>query len=111
MKVNDKVNIKLQLDCGATCNILPLKQYVQAMGNPEDIYLQRSNATLTMYNETVMHPVGKCKLTCAQGNSKHLLEFHVVDFEVKPILSAETCQKLKFLQVLVTDKNDENEIA
>ena len=53
MKVNDKVNIKFQLDCGATCNILPLKQYVQAVGNPEDIYLQRSNATLTLYNGTV----------------------------------------------------------
>ena len=26
MKANDKVNIKLQLDCGATCNILHLKQ-------------------------------------------------------------------------------------
>ena len=111
MKVNDKANIKFQLDCGATCNILPLKQYVQAMGNPEDIYLQRSNATLTMYNGTVMHPVGKCKLTCTRGNSKHLLEFQVVDFEVKPILSAETCQKLKFLQVLVNDKNDKDEIA
>ena len=111
MKVNDKVNIKFQLDYGATCNILPLKQYVQAMGNPEDIYLQRSNATLTMYNGIVMHPVGKCKLTCTRGNSKHLLEFQVVDFEVKPILSAETCQKLKFLQVLVNDKNDKDEIA
>ena len=95
----------------APCNILSLKQYVQAMGNPEDIYLQRSNATLTMYNGTVMHPVCKCKLTCTRGNSKHLLEFQVVDFEVKPILSAETCQKLKFLQVLVNDKNDKNEIA
>ena len=70
MKVNDKVNIKFQLDCGATCNILPLKQYVQAMGNPDDIYLQRSNATLTMYNGTVMHPVGNCKLTCVRDSSK-----------------------------------------
>ena len=50
MKVYDKVNIKFQLHCGATCNILPLKQYVQAVGNPEDIYLQRSNSTLTLYN-------------------------------------------------------------
>ena len=111
MKVNDKVNMKLQLDCGAICNILPLKQYVQAMGNPEDIYLPKSNATLTMCNGTVMDPVGKCKLTCTRGKSKHLLEFQVVDFEVKPILRAETCQKLKFLQVLVTDKNDKDEIA
>ena len=111
MKVNDKVNIKFQLDCGATCNILPLKQYVQAMGNPEDIYLQRINATLTMYNGTVMHPVGKCKVTCTRGNSKHLLEFQVVDCDVKPLLSAETCQKLKFLQVLVNDKHDKEAMA
>ena len=39
-----KVKSKFQLDCGATCNILPLKQYVQAMGIPENIYLQHSNA-------------------------------------------------------------------
>ena len=58
-----------------------------------------------------MHPVGKCKLTCTRGNSKHILEFQVVDFEVKLILSAETCQQLKFLQVLVNDKNDKDEIA
>ena len=109
MKVNDKVNIKFQLDCGATCNILPLKQYVQAMGNPEDIYLQKSNATLTMYNGTVMHPVGKCKLTCVRDSSKHVLEFQVVDGDVKPLLSAETCQK--FLQVLVSDKHDKDAIA
>ena len=111
MKVSDNVNIKLKLDCGATCNILPLKQYVQAMGKPEDIYLQESSATTTMYNGTVMHPVGKCKLTCSRSSSKHSLEFQVVDFDVKPILSAETCQKLKFLQVLVNDKNDKDEIA
>ena len=82
------------------------------MGNPEDIYLPKSNATLTMYNGTVMmDPVGKCKLTCTRGKSKHLPEVQVVDFEVKPILRAETCQKLKFLQVLVNDKNDKDEIA
>jgi hypothetical protein len=30
----------------------------------------------------------------------------VVDSDVKPLLSAETCQKLQFLQVLVNDKHD-----
>ena len=111
MKVNDKVNIKFPLDCGATCNTLPLKQYIQAMGNPENIYLQKSNAILTMYNGTVIHPIGKCKLTCTRSNSKHLLEFQVVDGDVKPLLSAETCQKLKFLQVLVNDKQDKEEMV
>ncbi len=34
-----------------------------------------------------------------------ILEFQVVDGDEKPLLSAETCQKLKFLQVLVSDKD------
>ena len=73
MNVNDKANVKFQLDCGATCNLLPLKDYARAMGNPEDVYLQKSKATLTMYNGTVMHPVGKCKLKCTRGSSQHTL--------------------------------------
>ena len=50
--------------------------------------------------------VGKCKLKCTRGDSQHTLEFEVVDSDVKPLLSAETCQKLQFLQVLVNDKHD-----
>jgi hypothetical protein len=106
MKVNDKVNVKFQLDCGATCKLIPLKDYARAMGNPEDVYLHKSNATLTMYNGTIMRPIGKCKLKCTRGGSQHTLEFEVVDSDVKPLLSAETCQKLQFLQVLVNDKHD-----
>ena len=56
MKVNDKVNVQFQLDCGATCKLIPLKDYARAMGNPEDVYLQKSNTTLTMYNGTIMRP-------------------------------------------------------
>ena len=106
MKVNDKVNVKFQLDCGATCNLIPLKDYARAMGNPEDVYLQKSNATLTTYSGTIMRPVDKCKLKCTRGGSQHTLEFQVVDSDVKPLLSAETCPKLQFLQVLVNDKHD-----
>ncbi len=81
------------------------------MRNPQDIYLQRSTATLTMYNITVMHPVGKCKLTCVRDSSKQILEFQVANRDVKPLLSAETCQKLKFVQVLVSAKHDKNAIV
>ena len=59
MKVNDKVDINFQLDCGAKCKLLPLKDYALAVGNPDDVYLQKSNATPTMYYGTIMHPVRK----------------------------------------------------
>ena len=78
----------------------------KAIRNPEDIHLQRSNyATLTMYIVTVMHPVGKCKLTFTRGNSKHLLQIQVVSCYIKPLIRAETCEKLKFPQVLINDKD------
>ena len=50
MKVYDSVNVKFQLDCGASCNLLPLQDYARVMGNPEGVYWQKSNAKLTMHN-------------------------------------------------------------
>ena len=103
MMVNDSANIKFQLDCGATCNLLPLKDYARVMGDPDDLYIEKSKAKLTMYNGAVMYPVGKCKLKCTRDGSSHVLEFQVVDGEVRPLLSAELCQRLNFLKVLVKD--------
>ena len=37
MMVNDIANVKFQLDCGATCNLLPLKDYARVMGDPDDL--------------------------------------------------------------------------
>ena len=103
MMVNDNAYVKFQLDCGATCNLLPLKDYAKVMGDPDDLYIEKSKAKLTMYNGAVMYPVGKCKLKCTRDGSSHVLEFQVVDGDVRPLLSAETCQRLNFLKVLVKD--------
>ena len=73
MMVNDNHNVKFQLDCGTTCNLLPLKDYARVMGDPDDLYTEKSKAKLTMYNGTVMYPVGKCKRKCT--SSSHVLEF------------------------------------
>ena len=67
MMVNDIANVKFQLDCGATCNLLPLKDYARVMGDPNDLYIQKSKAKLTMYNGAVMYPAGKCKFKCTRN--------------------------------------------
>ena len=66
MMVNDNANIKFQLDCGATCNLLPLKDYARVMGDTDGLYIEKSKAKLAMYNGAVMYPVGKCKLKCTR---------------------------------------------
>ena len=50
-----------------------------------------------------MYPVGKGKLKCMRDGSSHVLEFQVVDGDVRPLLSAESCQRLNFLKILVKD--------
>lgn len=59
MMVNDNANVKFQLDCGATRNLLPLKDYARVMGDPDDLYIEKSKAKFTMYNGAVMYLVGK----------------------------------------------------
>ena len=56
-----------------------------------------------MYNGAVLYPVGKCKVKCTRDGSSHVLEFQVVDGDVRPLLSAESCQRLNLLNVLVKD--------
>ena len=68
--VNDNAYIKFQLDCGATCNLLPLKDYAKVMGDPDDLYIEKSKAKLTIYNGAVMYPVGKCKLKCTRDGTR-----------------------------------------
>ena len=75
MMVNDNANVKFQLDCGVTCNLLPLKDYARVRGDPDDLYIESSKPKLTMYNGVVMYPVGKCKLKCRRDGSSHILEF------------------------------------
>ena len=73
------------------------------MGDPDDLYIEKSKAKLTMYNGAVIYPVVKCKLKCTRDGSSHVLEFQVVDGDVRPLLSAESCQRLNFLKVQVKD--------
>ena len=63
----------------------------------DDLYIEKSKAKLTMY------PVGKGKLKCMRDGSSHVLKFQVVDGDVRPRLSAESCQRLNFLKILVKD--------
>ena len=92
-----------QLDCGATCNLLSLKEFSSIMENPKDLYLKKTSATLKMYIGTTMSPLGKSTLTCAKGEISKDVDFFIVDQDVRPLLGAETCQELNLIKVMVDD--------
>ena len=71
--INDSKDVTFQLDCGATCNLLPPKIFSSIMGNPQDLYFKRRSATLKMYNGSTMSPLGRCTLRCTKGEVSLLL--------------------------------------
>lgn len=100
---SDSKDVTFQLDCGATCNLLPLKIFSSIMGNPQDLYFKRRSATLKMYNGSTMSPLGKCTLRCTKGEVRKDVDFFIVDEDVRPLLGAKTCQELNFIKVMVND--------
>ena len=103
VKVNNAKDVTFQLDCGATCNLLSLKEFSSIMGDPKDLYLKKTSAILKMYNGTTVTPLGKCTLKCAKGEMSRDADFFIIDEDVRPLLGAETCQKLNLIKVMASD--------
>ena len=103
VRVNNSKDVTFQLDCGATCNLLPLKELSSILEDPTDLYLKKTSATLKMYNGSTMYPLGKCTLRCTKGEVSNDVDFFVVDKNVRPLLGAQTCQELNFIKVMVSD--------
>jgi len=87
-----------QLDTGATCNVISHRNLAQLLqnGNPP---LCKSNAQLKLFDGTLMQPVGETTLTAERRGERVDLRFQVVESSNKPLLSAETCEKLGLLKV------------
>ena len=103
VKVNNAKDVTFQLDCGATCNLLSLKEFSSIMGDPKDLYLKKTSAILKMYNGTTVTPLGKCTLKCAKGEMSRDADFFIIDEDVRPLLGAETCQELNLIKVMASD--------
>ena len=88
--------VKFQLDSGAACNLIPSK----FLGTEEKLTPTRK--LLTMYNNTIMKPLGTCTVAVSNHkNSKmYQVEFAVVDDDqVTPILGNPTIQRMDLVRV------------
>ena len=101
----------VQLDFGATCNLLSLKEFSGILENPKDVYLKKTSATLNMYNGSTMYPLGKCTLRCTKGEVSKDVDFVVVDKDVRPLLGAQTCQEVTFIKVMGHDFSNSETVS
>lgn len=95
MMLNKKV-IDFQIDCGATCNVLPIH-----LLNP-DTQLEKTEKVLVMYNKSRLKPLGKCKvkLRNPRNDKRYRLEFQVVDQDDRiPLLGRKASEAMKLIKV------------
>ncbi|UYV73594.1 K02A2.6-like [Cordylochernes scorpioides] len=93
-----KESIICQIDTGATVNVLNFADLCKIMqdGNPS---LKPSYIKLRCYGGEILKPRGQIKINCSHQSKQHPIVFQVIDHWEKPILSAETCQKLNLIEI------------
>ena len=104
-----RTELKCQLDTGATCNVMSyddLSRIVQD-GNPQ---LQNSKVKLRLFDGSLMIPVGTASLEVENNNNQRqiteVLQFQVVKGSNKPLLSADTCEKLGLIQLNINSMTE-----
>ena len=100
MLVGEKCNeseVKFQIDCGATVNVLPLKHLTV---NEKD-KISNSQITLKMWNGSTINAVGKLAVRVRNPKSggKYRAPFVIVDSDLTPLLSRKTAEQMGLITI------------
>lgn len=90
--------ISCQLDTGATCCIMGYRELclITEDNNPK---LDKSDSKLKCFGGQIIYPVGRKIFECIKNNHTYKVLFEVVDYNHKPLLSANACNKLNLIKV------------
>lgn len=88
--------VKFQIDCGASCNVIPIN-----LLNP-DTKLEQSSSVLVMYNKSKLRSMRKCsiKIRNPRNHKQYRLEFQVVNVDsAVSLLGRRAREAMKLIQV------------
>ena len=94
MEIQGKT-VKMQIDSGASCNVLP-KKYL-----PTGTEVQKTNKLLTAYNKEQIPALGTARVSMRNPKTrkKYNAEFVVVDDNYTPLIGARAAQQMGFIVV------------
>ena len=105
VRLNNSAEVQLQIDTGASCNILPKSDYIRATGDKQCKNLEQSYTRLIMHNKTVVWPLGQIRLLTERKGRKYGVLFHIVKQDLTPLLCRTTCEKMNLVKILDADIN------
>ena len=103
--LNNEAEVQLQIDTGASCNILPQSDYIRATGDNQCKNLERSYTRLIMHNKSVVWPLGQIRLLTERKGRRYGVLYHIVKHNLTPLLCRTTCEKMNLVKILDADVN------
>ncbi|XP_028417983.1 uncharacterized protein K02A2.6-like [Dendronephthya gigantea] len=90
--------VKFQLDSGATCNVMPVKVLQKSVGSCK---LQETDKILSMYNKSMVKPIGQCQLSVMNPKTgkSYKVDFVVIEASCVPLLGSSTVQEMHLIEV------------
>jgi hypothetical protein len=89
-KQKNKNIVKIQIDTGAQCNILPTETYVRVTGDTELKLLKPCTKEIVSYTGERHNITGKVTLPVWHAEKKQLIKFNIINGDYRPILSLDT---------------------
>ena len=106
--------MKTKVDTGAEANVMPLKEYrrmcpenMGSNGLPKPNMIERNEAVLKAYGDTVIKQIGRVHLPCEFKGLKFTCGFFLADVEGPILLGLPTCEALgivKFINLNTASK-------
>ena len=98
MSINN-IDVKFQLDSGATCNVITSEVLQHSQCDAE---ITQTSKVLSMYNGTTVKPIGHCKVKMLNPKKccRYLVNFEVFRNSSTPILGSKAIQQMKLIRVL-----------
>ena len=98
--MNQTKVIAFQIDTGATCNVLPFKEYQHVTGDFRGQNLQTTKNVLVMHNKPRVIPKGSTKVQLDRGGCGYCIQFLVVKNCEIPLFSLETSKQLELVKTI-----------
>lgn len=89
----ENVPLRFQIDSGATCSTMNLTDYNKLTSQVP----KESKARLTLYDKTVINPVGQVSLRCTSGTTTKKVHFEIVKDVPVSLLSGHAAEALNLL--------------
>ena len=92
-KTEDNILIKFQVDTGASCSTITLKDYKKITHEMPE----KSNVKLKLYDQSLIPPIGSTKLYCTANGVRKKVHFKIVEYASTSLLSGRASEALKLI--------------